>query len=61
MGSCGVSNIAHKRSLDVSWEGCDGYGHDWEFIKKLMNASSKYEHIDHAGYYVAHIPGVIEF
>ena len=35
MGSCGVSNIAHKRSLDVSWEGCNGYGHDWEFIKKI--------------------------
>ena len=61
LGSCGVSNIAHKRSLGVSWEGCDGYGHDWEFIKKLMSASSKYEHIDHAGYYVTHIPGVIDF
>ena len=61
MGSCGVSNIAHKRSLDVSWEGCDGYGHDWEFIKKLMSATRNYDKIDHAGYYVTHIPGLIDF
>lgn len=59
-GSCGTSNIAHKRNL-ASWTGCDGYGHDWQFIQKLKYNSTKFGVIDNAGYYVTHIPGVIDF
>ena len=55
-GKIGTSSIAHKNGL-ASWIGCDGYGHDWKFIEKLIKASSKNNKIDSSGYLVRHIPG----
>jgi len=55
-GKIGTSSIAHKNGL-ASWVGCDGYGHDWKFIQKLIKASSKNKKIDGAWYLVRHIPG----
>lgn len=48
----GTSSIAHRKGLDASWG--DGYGHDWRFVKQLM----QYEHkkIDCTGYMVCHQP-----
>lgn len=56
-GHIGTSSIAHKKSLNASWLGCDGYGHDWQFISKLISASSNYKKIQNPGYLVRHIPG----
>lgn len=58
-GRIGTSGIAHKRSLDVEWP--NGYGHDWEFIQRLMAKSGNYQKIPATGYVVCHIPGQIDF
>lgn len=54
LGLIGVSNLAHKRSLDVKWSGCDGYGHDYIFAQRLKRASKNYEQIYGCGYVVCH-------
>ena len=59
-GVIGTSNIAHRRSLNVSWSGCDGYGHDFIFIQRLMSASNNYEQIYGCGYIVCHTPNQID-
>ncbi len=57
----GTSSISHSRSLNVSWEGCNGYGHDWTFVQKLMAASKNHGKIMGCGYMVCHIPKLIDF
>ena len=56
----GTSAIAHKRLLNVSWTGCNGYGHDWQFIEQLLKYSS---HIKTYGceYFVGHVKGVTDY
>jgi len=59
-GSIGTSNIAHLRNSDTNWNGCDGYGHDWIFIKeKLIPKNYNYQKINLAEYYVCHIPNSV--
>jgi hypothetical protein len=53
-GIAGTSSICHKRLLDVDWYGCNGYGHDFRFIEKLMNYNGK--HIGEGGYLICHTP-----
>lgn len=55
-GSIGTSSIAHKNSPLINWEGCDGYGHDWSFINKLITFNLKFNKIPNCDYYVCHIP-----
>ena len=62
-GSIGTSSIIHKAKLKgVSWKGCDGYGHDWDFIQRLMRtqAPSLENKIKAGQYYICHIPNVLE-
>ena len=70
-GSIGTSSIAHKKSiynskLDVlglkrlSWKKCDGYGHDWTFIKKLIDSGLTYSKIVGCDYNICHIPKLID-
>lgn len=59
-GSIGASSIAHKLLNGVTWTGCDGYGHDWLFIQKLIAASSNYKKISGTGYAICHIPNKME-
>ena len=54
-GLVGVSNIAHLRSLNVRWEGCDGYGHDFIFVQRLKIASKNFDQIYGCGYVVCHL------
>jgi len=54
IGSSGTSSIAHKRLLNISWLGLDGYTHDWEFIKQLLEVSDNYKKIGTAGYNICH-------
>lgn len=59
-GKIGTSCIAHLRALPISWLGCDGYGHDWTFIQRLMQISSNYKKIYGTGYTVCHIKDRID-
>jgi glycosyltransferase involved in cell wall biosynthesis len=58
-GSIGTSSLVHKRSLDVSWAGCDGYGHDFVFVQRLVAASKNYVKIDRPQYFIMHIPNIL--
>jgi len=52
----GTSSIVHKNGL-ASWEGCDGYGHDWAFVQRLIKVCSG-KKIKDAEYYICHFSGV---
>ena len=60
-GEIGTSSIAHRKNIDATWENCDGYGHDFVFIQKLLKASKKYKKIYGCGYYVAHTRNKYDF
>lgn len=53
-GSCGTSNICHKRSLPYRWDH-SGYAHDYYFIKHLKQ-NNNYKKIEGGEYYVCHVP-----
>lgn len=56
-GSIGTSSIAHRNDNRISWFGCDGYGHDWKFIKtQLIDRLPHYVKISGADYRICHIP-----
>lgn len=56
-GSVGVSNICHRNLPNINWEGCDGYGHDFVFVKKLIdNYPDSYAKIQGCSYVCCHIP-----
>lgn len=59
-GKIGTSNIAHHSRLKANWDGCDGYGHDWMFIKKLQEISTNYKKVFGMNYIVHHIPNLID-
>lgn len=60
-GSVGTSSIAHKKDVRSTWDGCNGYGHDWAFIQKLMKETENYKKIYHTGYLVCHIPYKVDY
>jgi glycosyltransferase involved in cell wall biosynthesis len=54
----GTSNIAHRSRKKFNWKRCDGYFHDWKFIKeRLMAKSNNYGKIQGCGYVVHHVMG----
>lgn len=59
--SAGTSSIAHLKENAPSWHGCDGYGHDWIFIDRLMNWSKNYKKMYGASYQICHIPRLLDF
>ena len=59
-GCIGTSNIAHLKYLDITWVGCDGYGHDFKFIKYLIDNKPKYKKINNSNYVVCHIKNGID-
>lgn len=70
-GSIGTSSIAHKRNVysktkgifgknKITWKGCDGYGHDWKFIQKLMSHNLVHGKIYGCEYLICHIPSVLD-
>lgn len=60
-GLSGTSCIAHLRENSPNWDDCDGYGHDWKFIEKLISWSDNYDKIYGASYIVCHIPNTTNF
>jgi glycosyltransferase involved in cell wall biosynthesis len=60
-GSIGTSSIAHWRTLPYgNWKDCDGYGHDWVFIKRMLEHNPNYKKIMGAEYYVCHLPNIFD-
>lgn len=59
-GSIGTSSIAHRNKKTLDWKGCNGYGHDWTFIEKLIKSSNNYEKVYGASYIICHIPNRID-
>lgn len=58
-GVVGTSSICHKRSLNVIWNGMDGYGHDWIFVKQLMKYNN-FAKISNSEYFICHQPRMID-
>lgn len=59
-GSIGVSNISHKNLKEISWEGCNGYGHDFAFVSRLMAQYPNHKKIEGCSYVVCHIPNTCD-
>ena len=59
-GSIGTSSIAHINNKKINWRWCNGYGHDWKFVKKLIRFSNNYEKIYGATYIICHIPETMD-
>jgi glycosyltransferase involved in cell wall biosynthesis len=58
--SIGTSSIIHKNNKKVNWDKCDGYGHDFKFVQKLINWSNNKDKIYGATYIICHIPNQID-
>jgi glycosyltransferase involved in cell wall biosynthesis len=58
--SIGTSSIIHKKHKKINWDKCDGYGHDFMFIQKLMKWSSKHDKLYGGTYIICHIPNQID-
>lgn len=58
--SIGTSSIIHKNKSKVDWKKCDGYGHDFKFIEKLIKWSKNHSKIYGATYIICHIPNQID-
>lgn len=59
-GQIGTSNIAHRNLPNISWEDCDGYGHDFMFIKRLEFNYPKFKKITGPSYLVCHLKGSVD-
>lgn len=60
-GSVGTSSICHLKKVGADWSGCDGYGHDWLFIQKLLKINKYPTKITTPQYFIHHIPKVLDF
>lgn len=54
LGSIGNGNIAWKRGLDVTWDGCDGVHDNQLFIKQLIEKYPNKQKLYGCGYTVHH-------
>jgi hypothetical protein len=59
-GMIGTSSIAHRRLPNINWLQCDNYGHDWTFVKKLIDTNLKHKKINGCEYNVCHIPTQVD-
>lgn len=59
-GSIGTSSIAHINHKKINWRWCNGYGHDWKFINKLLRFSNNYMKVYGATYIICHIPNQLD-
>lgn len=60
-GFIGASSICHKKDISVSWSSCNGYGHDWLFVEKLIKSHTNYKKYLGGTYHVCHIPNMFDF
>jgi glycosyltransferase involved in cell wall biosynthesis len=58
--SIGTSSIIHRKHKKINWDKCDGYGHDYQFIERLIKWSEKKDKIYGGTYIICHIPNQID-
>jgi glycosyltransferase involved in cell wall biosynthesis len=58
--SIGTSSIIHRKHKKINWDNCDGYGHDYQFIERLIKWSEKKDKIYGGTYIICHIPNQID-
>lgn len=58
--SIGTSSIIHKFDKKINWDRCDGYGHDFKFVERLLKWSKNKDKIYGATYIICHIPNQID-
>ena len=58
--SIGTSSIIHRKNKRIDWDKCDGYGHDFKFIERLIKWSDNKDKIYGATYIICHIPNQID-
>jgi glycosyltransferase involved in cell wall biosynthesis len=58
--SIGTSSIIHRKDKKINWDKCDGYGHDYQFIERLIKWSNKKDKIYGGTYIICHIPNQID-
>jgi glycosyltransferase involved in cell wall biosynthesis len=58
--SIGTSSIIHRKEKKINWDKCDGYGHDFKFIERLIKWSNKNEKIYGGTYIICHIPNQLD-
>ena len=58
--SIGTSSIIHRKEKKINWDKCDGYGHDFKFVERLVKWSNKKDKIYGATYIICHIPNQID-
>ena len=58
--SIGTSSIIHRKAKNINWNNCDGYGHDYKFIERLIKWSDKKDKIYGGTYIICHIPNQID-
>ena len=58
--SIGTSSIIHRKDKKINWDKCDGYGHDYKFIERLIKWSDNKDKIYGGTYVICHIPNQID-
>jgi glycosyltransferase involved in cell wall biosynthesis len=58
--SIGTSSIIHRKHKHINWDKCDGYGHDYIFIERLIKWSEKRDKIYGGTYIICHIPNQVD-
>jgi len=58
--SIGTSSIIHRKQKHINWDKCDGYGHDYLFIERLIKWSEKRDKIYGGTYIICHIPNQVD-
>ncbi len=49
-----------QEPYNITYEGFDGYKHDWKFFKSIKEKTQNIKELNTMEYYVCHIPGVID-
>jgi glycosyltransferase involved in cell wall biosynthesis len=58
--SIGTSSIIHRKHKNIYWDKCDGYGHDYLFVERLIKWSEKRDKIYGGTYIICHIPNQVD-
>ena len=58
--SIGTSSIIHRKDKKINWDKCDGYGHDFKFIQRLISWSNNKDKIYGGTYIICHIPNQLD-
>jgi len=58
--SIGTSSIIHRKHKHINWDKCDGYGHDYLFVERLIKWSEKRDKIYGGTYIICHIPNQVD-